>query len=318
MRPRRPLTRALLAAVALLLTGCAAGGAGGPGSSGGATTAPDRAPTQPAPSPTPTSPAPTPDPRAAADQEAGRRAVLAAAAALRTAPALDRWRAALATRDDPAGAGAVVVVLGDSGAAGVGASTPTRRWVDVLTDAWRRPAEPHALDLGPDSPVGGAGLRVLNGGVSGATVASTLSDRALLAAARRARPDLVVVALGGNDHDGALPLPEVARALERLLASFATGPDGQVTSRPSVLLVGDTAALRPARVPGGPPASAYREVVAAAVAGDPRRRAYLDVSRAFPQRAVDDVGDLVTPDDVHLSDRGHARYAALLQAALSG
>jgi acyl-CoA thioesterase-1 len=91
---------------------------------------------------------------------------------------------------------ATVLVFGDSLSAGYGLA-PGQGWVDLL-----------AHSLAPRH-------RVINASVSGETSAGGLTR--LPQALARARPDVVVLELGGNDGLRGLPLPELAANLERMV-----------------------------------------------------------------------------------------------------
>ena len=97
-------------------------------------------------------------------------------------------------------------VLGDSTAAGLGASGPERAYATVL-----------ARRLADD----GWAVELAGYGVSGARVKDVLEEQVPLAL--QSAPDLVFVAIGANDVTHVTPLAEVERdmrsAIDRLLAS---------------------------------------------------------------------------------------------------
>ncbi len=102
--------------------------------------------------------------------------------------------------------GLLYVALGDSSAQGVGASRPDRGYVGLLAGR---------LEAATKRPV-----EVINLSVSGARIEDVLVRQ--LPALRALRPDLVTVAIGGNDigsYDGA----RFARQVDRLTAAL---PDG--------------------------------------------------------------------------------------------
>jgi lysophospholipase L1-like esterase len=75
------------------------------------------------------------------------------------------------------------VAIGDSAAQGIGASNPGKSYVGILADHVRQ--------------ITGKSVRVVNLGVSGATVALAVRDQ--LPRFEKLRPDLVTVAIGAND-----------------------------------------------------------------------------------------------------------------------
>ena len=148
----------------------------------------------------------------------GRRRVLAAGAALllvlvatwgiglaRLASDVDDYGDYWAVpRGDPGGL--LYVALGDSAAQGVGASRPERGYVALVAGRLRRDTARPVL--------------VVNLSRSGATVRDVADEQ--LPALRRLRPDLVTVAVGGNDvrsYDAA----RFRREVEELTAGLPPG-----------------------------------------------------------------------------------------------
>lgn len=98
-----------------------------------------------------------------------------------------RYRQHWARRQGEPG-GLLYVALGDSAAQGIGASTPEHGYVGVLAERLRAAT--------------GRPVEVLNLSVSGAVLGDVLSEQ--LPALLRLRPDVVTLAVGGNDvrrHD---------------------------------------------------------------------------------------------------------------------
>jgi lysophospholipase L1-like esterase len=109
-------------------------------------------------------------------------------------------------------------VLGDSTAAGVGARTREQAYPWLLADR-----------------LGHAGFRVelLNYGVSGARTADVLATQ--VPAAVEARPDLILVAVGGNDVTHLTRLANVKRTMRAVILRLrATGAAVVVTGVPDM------------------------------------------------------------------------------------
>lgn len=102
--------------------------------------------------------------------------------------------------------GLLYVALGDSAAQGVGASAPERGYVGLLAERLR---------LATGQPV-----RVINLSVSGARI-DDVQERQL-PALRDLRPDLLTVAVGGNDVRGYQPAT-FGRQVDRLTAALPPG-----------------------------------------------------------------------------------------------
>jgi lysophospholipase L1-like esterase len=90
------------------------------------------------------------------------------------------------------------VALGDSAAQGIGASAPHFSYVGVIADEVRL--------------LTGRTVRVVNLSVSGATVATAVTDQ--LPTFRKLSPDLVTVAIGANDIVALDPAPFKSRIRE--------------------------------------------------------------------------------------------------------
>lgn len=116
------------------------------------------------------------------------------------------WRGS--QRADDTDGGLLYVALGDSAAQGIGASSPSHGYVGLLAAALERAS--------------GRPVRLVNLSVSGAKIVDVVREQ-LPALARLPRPDLVTVAVGGNDlrrydADGC------AAALATLVAGLPVGP----------------------------------------------------------------------------------------------
>ena len=116
-----------------------------------------------------------------------------------------RARAYWSSPQGPAG-GLLYVALGDSTAQGVGASKPDRGYVGLLAEHLRTTT--------------GQPVRVINLSVSGARVQDVLDRQ--IPALRNLRPDVVTVAIGGNDVR-AYNADAFASRVERLTAALPAG-----------------------------------------------------------------------------------------------
>ena len=102
--------------------------------------------------------------------------------------------------------GLLYVALGDSAAQGIGASRPDRGYVGVLADRIRRST--------------GQPVQVVNLSASGARIDDLLRDQ--LPRLRDLRPDVVTVAIGGNDVRD-LDLAAFTTRVQRLTAALPAG-----------------------------------------------------------------------------------------------
>ncbi len=220
------------------------------------------------------------------------------------------------------------IALGDSLAAGVGASSADRGYVDVFR---------HRLEL-----IEGRSISLLNLAVSGATSAEILEDQ-LPRALRQiqllrddgdptTRVSTVTLNAGGNDLRGALALrvclsdllgepcleglnaiaDELRNNLETVLGPLLEGP-----GEPPVVYLMNLYSLSDERL--GPLQQVVDFVtamlnVAIAEAGNRTGAFVVDVSETFRDR-VEDLTNVATAD-IHPNDAGHRELAiALLQAA---
>ena len=199
----------------------------------------------------------------------------------------------------------VYVAVGASETLGVGADDPA-------TQAWPRVLQDRALP----------GSRLVNVGVSGATVAGALT--AQVPAAVAADPDVVTVWLAVNDAITQVPVTAYERRLARLVATLRRGgaevlvgnvprlwrlpayraclPRSQVTSPPCVLPFVPTEAAVRATV------RAYNAAIERVVAAQGAR--LVDLSGEVA------AGRLVAADGFHPSTAGHARIAAAFARAV--
>lgn len=121
------------------------------------------------------------------------------------------WQGQRTQSTDAAGGaqgGLLYIALGDSAAQGIGASSPSRGYVGLLATALERAS--------------GRPVQLVNLSVSGAKTADVVREQ-LPALARLPTPDLLTVAVGGNDlrrydADGC------AAALAALVAGLPVGP----------------------------------------------------------------------------------------------
>jgi len=102
--------------------------------------------------------------------------------------------------------GLVYVALGDSAAQGIGASHPERGYVGLLAERIREQT--------------GRPVQVVNLSRSGATVRDLLDTQ--LSPLRELRPDIVTVAIGGNDVRGYDPA-RLSAAIDELTAALPAG-----------------------------------------------------------------------------------------------
>lgn len=105
----------------------------------------------------------------------------------------------------PASPPPVILILGDSLSAGYGLA-PTDTWPALLQDRLERRSLPH---------------RVVNASISGDTTSGGLSRLPDLL--RRHRPDILILALGGNDGLRGLPLEAMRRNLREMIRRARAG-----------------------------------------------------------------------------------------------
>jgi acyl-CoA thioesterase-1 len=136
----------------------------------------------------------------------GALALLAACSADAPAPPASESRSATAARE-VAGPQIDVLAFGDSLFAGYGLASPEQSYPAQLEQALRE---------------SGHNVRIANAGVSGDTTAAGLQRLAFTLDSQPAKPDLVLLELGGNDLLRGLP-PEQTRAnLDAMLDELAT------------------------------------------------------------------------------------------------
>ncbi|MCW2714650.1 MAG: esterase [Frankiales bacterium] len=104
--------------------------------------------------------------------------------------------------------GLLYVALGDSAAQGIGASTPDRGYVGLLADRLRRST--------------GGPVEVVNLSKSGARISDVLDTQLPALTALRRSPDVLTVAIGGNDIR-AYDRATFAAETERLTAALPPG-----------------------------------------------------------------------------------------------
>ena len=176
--------------------------------------------------------------------------------------------------------GLVYVALGDSAAQSVGASRPERGYVGLLAERMRERT---------DRPV-----HVINLSISGATVRDVLDTQ--LPRLRQLRPDVVTVAVGGND----------IRAYDS--ARFSADVDELTAALPAGTLIADVPYFMHGRWEGD--ADQAAKIVNAKARGHQLRIVPLhDVQRARGASAM--LTDF-SADWFHPNDRGHRVWADAL------
>jgi len=204
------------------------------------------------------------------------------------------------------------VFFGDSITAGAGASDPTRRWADLVAaaldwaDAVNAGHSATILQHTPQRAVATVGAAADQNG------RDTYLDRV---AAHR--PAWVLILYGLND----MRLNDPAITVERFQADLGEVVDGLVASGVAArrIVIGSPPhlpagayALHPPWDGGGPALHARYDAACAAVAAS-RGARFADVYRAM----ADGGGDrLVSPDQIHPNDAGHAVIAAAFLAAI--
>ncbi len=191
---------------------------------------------------------------------------------------------------DRAGRVERVVWLGDSTAAGVGASGPD----DALPRQVARLAD-HPVDL-----------TVL--AVSGAQVDDVLAEQVDDVPADA---DTVYVSVGANDTVHLTRSGDFRDRYERVLAALPDGADVVLLGVPDMGSIPRFA--QPLRFVAGVRGGTIDAVIAdlAVVAG----RTYVDIAGETGPAFRRDPGDLFAADDYHPSDAGYARWAAAVDAA---
>lgn len=185
----------------------------------------------------------------------------------------------------------MVLVVGDSYAAGTGATEPARRWVDLVarTEGWEV----------ANFARGGTGyLTALDDGQEACGEPECPNYRGMLSLAAEVDPDIVLVSGGRNDLDD--NPAAVAAAVDEFYAEVrALFPDAEVYG---VNPLWDDDPVPPGlKVMRG-------QVAAALVAAD---GVLLDVGQPLSGRP-----EMVIEDGVHPSDEGHRAIAAAVKQAL--
>jgi lysophospholipase L1-like esterase len=209
-----------------------------------------------------------------------------------------------------------LLFLGSSTTYGVGASSPSSRYVDQVVSTLQRVFPSVADDNGPvrdlqrstDRPDSTPGVQGINGGVGGSTAATYFTDSHEYGVGV-VQPSCVVHMIGSNDAVARVPVPafrdHVAAVIRRIDAA---------SDRPPCHLL-----LQPVRRVGVD-RETWRTYGAALqqVAQARPRVTFVDVGAEF--EAHDALGadpdQLIGPDDVHLTDAGHALLAATLLRSL--
>lgn len=201
------------------------------------------------------------------------------------------WR----SRADPGRAAPprVLVALGASDAVGVGAARPAADgWVPLV-----------AAGLPP-------GTELVNLGVSGATLASIISDQ--LPVAIDADPDWVMIWAGPNDFRNGVPLPFFSQQLDQLLAALQR-PDLNRERLIVVVTMPDLRAL-PSFARGEPDAldarvREWNAAIAAVAARHAQQVALVDLYGASSEFAAHP--EYISGDGFHPSSAGYRRLAEL-------
>ena len=210
-----------------------------------------------------------------------------------------------------------LLFLGSSTTYGVGASTPTTRYVDQVVaslqaafpagaDAVRPVRDLRRSTLRPDRTPGVQGV---NGGVGGATAATYFTD-AHAYAVRLLQPTCIVHLIGSNDTVEDVPLATFRARVEAVVRRI----DRLSVRRPCHVLVQP---VRRYQVDVDT-WSAYGEALRQ-TAHDHRRVTYVDAGAPFEERDAlgADPSDLIGTDAVHLTDAGHTLLAATVLDALA-
>lgn len=203
-----------------------------------------------------------------------------------------------------------LVAVGDSTIAGLVTSSESARVANRVSAALQSAyptsdtSEAPVISLGvaPKSTPGG--VQVINGGISGATTASYLTDAMVTQIAALA-PDVVWHQVGTNDLSGGRTAQQVQDTLTARIAAL----DAALSRKPVHLVVGNWPAAD-APVATWPP---YRAAIKAAAATNPRT-IFIDPWDPFAAAGLpaDTDYDLLDADGVHLNDSGHAMMADLI------
>lgn len=228
------------------------------------------------------------------------------------APALAKLRAALATRNV---APVPIVFSGSSTTEGVGASQPSARYVNVLTEALHA-AYPmsngstpfgvrNAQNITNALPLT-HGIQVFNVGIGGASTTTYIDDY------RRSRivqlaPRAMFHMVGSNDNWSNKPAAAYKADLEAVLAYFK---QNIITPCVHILIHQHLRWDRTSTVAWSEYGEAMRQIAEA----DPTNVAFIDVSKDFETVGVPNADplDLVGVDNIHLTDAGHAFMADLI------
>ncbi|NYE38737.1 lysophospholipase L1-like esterase [Nocardioides cavernae] len=209
-----------------------------------------------------------------------------------------------------------LLFLGSSTTFGVGATSIGARYVDRFVArtraefpvAGQRDAAVRDLQRSADHPAPAPGVQGINGAAGGSTAATYLSD-AHAYGVGIVQPTCVVHMIGSNDSVAQVPVAtyraQVEAAIDRI--------DAVVDDPPCHVL------LQPVRryQVGVEAWNAYRDALREVASSRPRVT-FVDVGGAFEARDAlgADPEDLIGPDAVHPTDRGHALIAETLFVAL--
>lgn len=234
------------------------------------------------------------------------------AAAVRT-PSLQPLTTALARRSVKP---VRLLFVGSSTTAGVGATSVGSRYVDLFVSRMRaefpvpgqRDTGVRDIQRSVDHPVRGPGVQGVNGGVGGSTAATYLSA-AHEYGVGILQPTCVVHMIGSNDSVARVPAATYRADVERAIARI----DALVDDPPCHLL------LQPVRryQVGVETWNLYRDALRDVASSRPRVT-FVDIGGAFEARDAlgADPEDLIGPDAVHPTDRGHELIAETLSTAL--
>lgn len=209
-----------------------------------------------------------------------------------------------------------LLFLGSSTTYGVGASSPASRYVDQVVGRLGRRFPSGGDDSAPvrdlqrstDRPDDTPGVQGVNGGVGGVT-AATYVTAAHEYGVGVLQPACVIHMIGSNDAVAQVPLTSFRAAVEdavRRIDAASERPPCHVLLQP----------VRRFQV--SPEAWAAYGQVLAQVAGASSRVTYVDVGAEFEARGAPgpDPDQLIGPDEVHLTDAGHALLATTLLRAI--
>ena len=229
--------------------------------------------------------------------------------------ALGLFRISLATRDSGP---RPIVFCGSSTTAGNSATTTGRRYVNLLT-AMVQAAYP--LRSGGASPatqtlsdaVGDvltAGVQGINAGVGGTTASNYLTSTTM-AQIGDLNPCAVVHMIGSNDYAADVTPSTYKSNVQAKLNTL----DTEITVPHIHVLVHSYERMDGANTYAW---SAYGDALRELAEAAPSSRVFIDLSGAYAMAGVPgtDPYDLVTSDNIHQGDAGHAAMADLLRAAL--